>query len=42
VFFALDQRVRHFHGIWHLFVLAGSALHYATVLAYVLPDAAGS
>jgi hemolysin III len=42
VFFALDQRVRHFHGIWHLFVLAGSGLHYATVLAYVLPDAAGS
>lgn len=37
VFFALDQRVRHFHGIWHLFVLAGSALHYVTVLVYVLP-----
>ena len=37
VFFALDQRVRHFHGIWHLFVLAGSVLHYAAVLMYVLP-----
>jgi len=39
VFFALDGRVRHFHGIWHLFVLAGSALHYVAVLRYVLPDA---
>lgn len=35
VFFALDKRVRHFHGIWHLFVLAGSLCHYLTVLFYV-------
>jgi hemolysin III len=35
VFFALDQRVRHGHGIWHLFVLAGSACHYFTILFYV-------
>lgn len=27
-----------FHGIWHLFVLAGSALHYVFMLGYV-PDA---
>lgn len=39
VFFALDHRVRHFHGVWHLFVLAGSALHYVAVLRYVLPGA---
>lgn len=38
VFFVLDQRLRHAHGIWHLFVLAGSALHYVAVLVYVLPD----
>jgi hemolysin III len=37
VFFALDQRLRHAHGIWHLFVLAGSGLHYAAVWLYVLP-----
>lgn len=37
VFFALDQRLRHAHGIWHLFVLAGSSLHYAAVWLYVLP-----
>jgi hemolysin III len=36
IFYALDERVRHFHGIWHLFVLAGSFSHYFTVLFYVL------
>lgn len=35
VFFVFD-RVKHFHGIWHLFVLAGSVTHYFTVLYYVL------
>ena len=34
VFYALDK-VRHFHGIWHLFVLAGSISHYLTILIYV-------
>lgn len=36
VFYALDARLRHAHGIWHLFVLAGSALHYFTILFYVM------
>jgi hemolysin III len=35
-FFALDTRLRHAHGIWHLFVLAGSAIHYYAILHYVL------
>jgi hemolysin III len=35
-FYALDNRVRHAHGVWHLFVLAGSANHYYAVLRYVL------
>jgi len=35
VFYAHDDRWRHAHGIWHLFVLAGSACHYFTVLHYV-------
>ncbi len=35
IFFALDKKVRHFHGIWHLFVLAGSICHYFAVLLYV-------
>ncbi|HEY7774856.1 MAG TPA: hemolysin III family protein [Marinagarivorans sp.] len=36
VFYVLDDKVTHFHGIWHLFVLAGSVTHYFTVLHYVL------
>ncbi len=36
VFFALDTRLTHAHGVWHLFVLAGSAAHYVAVLRYVL------
>ncbi|HEY0061188.1 MAG TPA: hemolysin III family protein [Telluria sp.] len=36
VFYVLDHRLRHAHGIWHLFVIGGSALHYFTILFYVL------
>ena len=36
VFYALDSRLTHAHGVWHLFVLAGSATHYVAVLRYVL------
>ncbi len=36
IFYVLDARLRHAHGIWHLFVIGGSALHYFTVLYYVL------
>ena len=35
VFYVYDERVRHFHGIWHLFVLAGSLSHYVTIVFYV-------
>ena len=35
IFFAYDDRFSHWHGIWHLFVLAGSTLHYCTILLYV-------
>jgi hemolysin III len=35
IFFAFDTRVRHFHGVWHLFVMAGSASHYVAVLRYL-------
>ena len=34
-FYALDHRIRHGHGLWHLFVLGGSACHFVTVLFYV-------
>lgn len=36
VFYALDERVRHFHGVWHLFVLAGSAAHFVAISRYVV------
>jgi len=36
VFYALDARLAHAHGVWHLFVLAGSASHYYAILKYVL------
>jgi hemolysin III len=35
IFFAFDQRFRHWHGIWHLFVIAGSLLHFVAILFYV-------
>jgi hemolysin III len=35
IFYALDKKLKHAHGIWHLFVLAGSVCHYFTVLLYV-------
>ena len=34
-FYVLDEKIRHFHGIWHLFVLAGSISHYFTMLFYL-------
>lgn len=34
VFFALDSRVRYAHAIWHVFVAAGTGLHYFAVLGY--------
>ncbi len=36
IFFAYDSRFRHWHGIWHLFVMAGSLTHFIAVLFYVL------
>jgi hemolysin III len=35
IFYALGNKVTHFHGIWHLFVMAGSLCHYVTILRYV-------
>ena len=35
-FYVIDARMKHAHGIWHLFVLAGSISHYLAVLLYIL------
>ena len=39
IFFAW-HRIRHHHAIFHVFVLAGSILHYAAVILYVIPYSA--
>jgi hemolysin III len=35
VFYLFDERFRHWHGIWHICVLAGSAVHYAAIVLFV-------
>ena len=34
-FFLLDEKYKHFHGIWHLFVLAGSICQFISLYVYV-------
>ncbi|MBE7010945.1 MAG: hemolysin III family protein [Ruminococcaceae bacterium] len=36
IFYGL-KNIRYMHGVWHLFVLGGSVLHYFCILFYVLP-----
>jgi len=36
VFYALDTRLTHAHGVWHLFVIAGSVTHYVAILRLVV------
>ncbi|HWH39145.1 MAG TPA: hemolysin III family protein [Usitatibacter sp.] len=35
VFYLFDERFPHWHGIWHLFVIAGSVVHYAAILKFM-------
>jgi hemolysin III len=35
LFYVLDKRIHHGHGIFHIFVLMGSACHYITILLYI-------
>lgn len=37
IFYVLDHRdkMRHAHGIWHLFVLLGSVCHFISIIVYV-------
>jgi hemolysin III len=37
IFYVLDdmKKLRHAHGIWHLFVLSGSVCHFISIVAYV-------
>jgi hemolysin III len=36
IFYLFDEKWPPAHGIWHLFVLGGSAAHFVTVLFYVI------
>ncbi len=35
-FFAMSKKVAYTHGVWHLFVIAGSICHYVVVARYVV------
>lgn len=37
IFYVVDKldRLTHAHGIWHFFVLVGSACHFVTIMGYV-------
>ncbi len=37
VIFYLLERMRYHHAIWHLFVMAGTTLHYFVILFFVIP-----
>lgn len=39
ILFYKMKKIRFMHGVWHLFVVAGSVLHYLCILLYVLPTA---
>ncbi len=35
IFLRYDDKVRHFHAIWHILVIAGSACHFLAIFAFV-------
>ncbi len=37
--FYVAKRVKYMHAVWHLWVLAGSVLHFLAVMLYVFPRA---
>ena len=36
IFLRYDYKVRHFHAVWHLCVIAGSACHFLGILVFVV------
>jgi hemolysin III len=36
VFYIYDEKIKHFHGIWHLFVLLGSMTHFFSIAIYLI------
>ncbi len=37
ILFYASKKIKHGHAIWHVFVMAGSILHYLAVVLYVRP-----
>ena len=37
IIYGLGKKVKYFHALFHIFVLAGSTLHFVAVYWYVLP-----
>ena len=35
VFWVNDRRVKHFHAVWHVLVMAGSSCHFVAILLFV-------
>ena len=40
VFFIYDERIRYYHFVWHIFVLAGTIAHFISIF-YAFKDPAG-
>jgi hemolysin III len=40
LFLTFDRRALYLHAVWHICVIAGSAVHYFAILQYALPGAA--
>jgi hemolysin III len=36
VFWVNDHKVKHFHAVWHVLVIAGSACHFVGIMLYVV------
>lgn len=36
LFYWFDDRLRHGHGVWHIFVIAGTSCHFLSVFYFVL------
>ncbi|MES9832124.1 MAG: hemolysin III family protein [Candidatus Thiodiazotropha sp. LLP2] len=42
VIFYIWRRLAYHHAVWHLFVMAGSVLHFFSVFFYVVPSSSGA
>ncbi len=39
IFLTFDRKALYLHAVWHIFVIAGSTVHYFAILHYALPSA---